>query len=224
MGRSLDQDWVQENEDGTKTTPVPAVRDRVMLLIRQPRLAFETFLEHHRGEYVSILFYGIGLNRVIDRMIGKSAGEDSSLVMLLGLALISAFFTALVGLPLAAWFLGVTGRWIGGKAFYKPLETVLAWSGLPGIATLIFMVPLILVLGKEPFMEFPEINGIFEQALFFGTMGLSLVFSIWSVVLLAIGLSVAHGFSMAKALGNLVIAFSIVLIPIALIALFAYAR
>lgn len=220
MEPTLDQTFLQESQQ--HTAPVPNFKDRVLLLIRSPRLAFQTLLQHHEGEQVNLIFYFVALSNVLDRALGKSAGDDMSLIAILAMSAFSAIFVALIGLPLSSWFLGVTGRWIGGKAYHKPIETVVAWANMPGILTLVAIMPMLLLMGREPFRSVPDIRGPLEIVVYYGYAASAVVLGIYSLILLVIGLSVVHHFSIGKAVANLVIAFLTIAVPILLIVLLIF--
>jgi hypothetical protein len=112
-----------------------------------------------------------------------------------------------------AWF----GRVIGGVGKYKEVLAAIAWSMVPSIAAVAVTVFSIGFLGLEGLMG-GRILSNHESIVLIVASVLKLVLGIWSIVLLINGLSIAHRFSIGKAILNLFLPILAILIPIAAIA------
>jgi hypothetical protein len=138
------------------------------------------------------------------------------------IVIMGAIFGPIANMIFAA-ILSMVGRWIGGKGNYQRTLPMVAWSMVPNIAGVVILFFQIGFFG--PYFTF--YSGDIEIVVFGMTKSemilyllafLSAVVSIWSAVLLVIGLSLAHRFGIGKAILNLVIPILAILIPIGIIA------
>lgn len=156
---------------------------------------------------------------------GQSVGPEVwAIVALVGCVVIGA--TALA-VALGSWLISAAGRMFGGSADAYEIFTVAAWSSVPEIIALIYRLPVAwhrlthdidehrIVLDESFTLATSGGAGCVGQ-LAFGTAELAVL--MWSVTLLTIGISVAHRFSISRALATLV---TVLFLPIVLLIAFA---
>ncbi len=169
-------------------------RNLLVQIWLQPRATFTYILENCPRKYVTLfLFIGGTTGAISNAITSGSVGLPSILSILLG-----GIFGWMLGM-LFAWLLNVTGRLLGGPATSPPLQTVVAWSEVPIISSLILLIPELLLQQAGS-----------SNSFLFGAGGLigliSLALSIWSIVLIVIGLTIVQGFSTWRALANFLLA------------------
>jgi hypothetical protein len=131
--------------------------------------------------------------------------------ILLG-ALIICTLLGMIGITISTWLLHFTGRWIGGRGSFQTVRTAVAWSNVPNVVTILMGLIMVAMFGRAMF------NPAFSATHFMGTQAgivfivflLQAVASIWGFVILLVGLSEVQGFSVWKALLNVLIPFVIV--------------
>ncbi len=130
-------------------------------------------------------------------------------------SLIVCMFLGLLGISISAWLLQWTGRWIGGRGNYQSVRAAVAWSNVPNIATIIMWVVLLGAFGGQVFNKnFSQMHFIGYQAgILFLVMLIESIASIWGFIILINTLAEVQGFSIWRALLNVLIPFvSIVVI------------
>jgi len=128
-------------------------------------------------------------------------------------SLVVCTFLGVVGISLSAWLLQFTGRWIGGKANYQTVRAAVAWSNVPNVVTILMWAVLLVVFGEQVF------NSNFSQGQFIGyqagilflVMLVETIISVWSFIILLNALAEVQGFSVWRAILNVVIPFAAIL-------------
>ncbi len=141
-----------------------------------------------------------------------SLGASIPLWAILIGALIICILLGMIGITISTWLLHFTGRWIGGKGSFQTVRTAVAWSNVPNVVTILMSLIVVAMFGRAMF------NAAFSATHFMGTQAgiifivflLQAVASIWGFVILIVGLSEVQGFSVWKALLNVLIPFVIV--------------
>jgi hypothetical protein len=122
-------------------------------------------------------------------------------------------------LYLSSWLLRWTGKWIGGQASPINIRAAMAWSCVPGIWLLLPFIIQLFLFGKELFTsDTPKIDSnpafiSISFAAIYATVG------IWEWVVTFKCLGQVQGFSAWKALGNIILASLVIIVPIAIIAI-----
>jgi hypothetical protein len=134
-------------------------------------------------------------------------------------SLIVCTILGMIGISISTWLLHVTGRWIAGKGSYQTIRTAVTWSNVPNIVTILMWIILLSVFGGALFnKQFSETHFIGYQAgIVFIVFLLQTIVSIWGFIILLQGLSEVQGFSVWKALLNVLIPFVIVVAVIWLV-------
>lgn len=116
-----------------------------------------------------------------------------------------------------AALLSWTGRWMKGTANSDQLITVVAWSSIPEICTLILLVPKFLIFGNESFHIDLQDQNLFKIIAFFIIDAIQIILSIWGLVIVVRGISLLQNFSTKKAVLNLILSILVIVIPILII-------
>jgi hypothetical protein len=185
------------------TEPIHPLKD-VWL---RPRRVFREMAAWPVGiiDYLLAAAQGIGSLLAIYRTEG--AGAHVSVAEILGNSFAYGAIAGVASVFLMAVIYGRLGARAGGKATFPQVIHVLAYGGIPMVASLAIWVLTALAAGESTFLETPraDIGG-------FGVLLLNLQFAsyvflaIWSVVLIVMGVSEIQGFTMRKAFGVWVLA------------------
>jgi hypothetical protein len=138
------------------------------------------------------------------------------------MALVAVAATALLGigwLYLHGAMLTWTGRWLGGRARGGAIRTVVAWSETPSLLSILLWIPRYLILGPWLFAQPDVLAGqslpLALAGAGFGIMQAAL--EVWVLVLLVHALAEVQGFTMARALSNLILSVVLPAVPLALL-------
>lgn len=153
-----------------------------------------------------------GLPMALNFAQNFSLGEKVPIWAILIGALIVCTIFGMIGISVSTWLLHVTGRWIKGKGSYQMIRTAVAWSNVPNIVTILMWIVLMSVFGRAVFnKQFSDTHFIgFQAGIVFIVFLVQAVISIWGFIILLQGLSEVQGFSVWKALLNVLIPFVIV--------------
>jgi len=158
-----------------------------------------------------------GIVAVLDRASGRNAGDSLSLAAILGLACVLGPLGGLFQLWIASHLIRFSGFWLGGEGNREHLKTAIAWSCLPSACSLAFWAVQLLLLGHEMFTaETPRLDAQPMLWIPLGATALGEVtLGIWSIVLLCHAVAEVQGYRSAwRGLGNLLLAWLVVFIPL----------
>lgn len=172
-------------------------------------------------KYVTPLLVLGGISRAIGRAADKGYGDTMELWAVLTLAIVLGGLFGWMGYYMYAWGMRVTGNWLNGKANTEQFRTVLAWSLVPAIGSLVLLIPELIIIGEDLFKSEPDIysNAIAYSYILFGILEMTL--GIWSIVILVKGTSIIQKFSVWKSILNVFLPGIIIAAPLILIALVA---
>ena len=177
-----------------------------------PRDTLKRIVEHDPEHKVLLITCLAGIVNLIGEYSNKSLGDAYDVTLLLILAVILGPIFGVIGLYLGAWLIGLTGKWLGGQASTEHLRTAIAWANVPVIMVLVLFIPEFLIYGPDLFTtEMSSIVSSYPMYYsFMGFMLLELTLAIWALVILIKGVAQVQGFSSWGALGNLVLAFALI--------------
>jgi len=194
-------------------------RELFVKIWRSPRRVFRYM--HQRGidDFVQTLLLLAGIFNAFDRAIEKNLGDSMSLLSVIGFSVFGGALLGWISYYLYAALLSWTGKWIGGRASSKELVRVLAYGMQPAITALVFLMLQIAIYGEAVFQEDLDLTkgSSFDKVFYYTSVFCEIVLSIWSFVLILIGISEVQNVGLFEAFLNLILPIFIVLLPILLI-------
>ncbi len=182
----------------------------------RPRQTIRWIVNTDPHRSVLLLAALAGIAQALDRASSRNLGDRISLPTILGLAVLLGPIGGIIGLYLGGFLLRWTGRWIGGRASPPEIRAAIAWSSVPAIVALPLWVPELALFGQELFTsETPTIDE--NPPLAAALLGFSVVefcLAVWSFILLLKCVGEVQGFSAWKALGNVLLAALVIVLPI----------
>lgn len=187
----------------------------------KPRATIQQIVDTDPERFVLVLAAVAGFVKVLDRASMKHLGDRFEWPMIIAIAAVIGPIGGIISLYLGGFFLRWTGQWIGGKASSQQIRTVLAWSSVPIIWTLLLWIPKIALFGQEQFTtKTPKIDSHPALAfIFFGFAAVEIIVGIWATIVFLKCLGQVQGFSAWRALGNMLLSTLVIVIPILLILL-----
>lgn len=193
----------------------------------KPRRTIRQILDTDPHRHVMIVATLAAYSEFLSRAEERATDDQLPLLALLAIGVPASLLGAVIGLYFWGWLVWQTGRWLGGAAKAFEIRATLAWAMTP----IAWMLPVyaveIAIFGPELFQdEMPRIESSPAlRTLYLAFVAIKLVLAIWTLVLLARSVAEAQGFGAWKGLGNLVLAFLLVIgvvlavvIPLAVVA------
>ncbi len=134
---------------------------------------------------------------------------------LLGILLLAAVlspFWGYVFFSIWGWIVTVTGKWLKGTAPFLAVRAAYSWSCVPLLINIPLWLLLAAVFGQDLFVNFSQgaiLTGG-QASLLFLVLLIRLGAAIWSLVLYVNALAEVQGFSILRALGNILISGAII--------------
>ena len=182
----------------------------------RPRATIRRLIDIDGDPRILLLAGLAGIADVLSTASLRSQGDKISLAAILGIAVIAGPIKGIIQLYIGGFLLGLTGRWIGGKANSETIRATLAWCSVPIVWSLLLLPPELALFGKENFTSAtPGIDA--STALTLAMIGFGLVeatVGIWCVVIFVKCLSEVQGFSSWRAVANIILSGLVILVPI----------
>lgn len=214
--RASSDDWNGVSE----ASSLPDGSNLFRTIWTHPRLTVREIVLTNPALHVTSLACLAGIGQALDRASMRSSGDSTPLITILGVACVIGPLAGLFNLWIGSHLLKLTGNWIGGIASREHLKTAIAWGSVPAIATLPLWIPQLLLFGSEMFTSAtPTLDAQPMLLIPFLLMSLvELVFGIWSLVLMCNTIAEVQGFRSAwRGLGNAILAFAVIFLPILLL-------
>jgi hypothetical protein len=183
----------------------------------QPRETIQWIVAKNPELHVLLLAGLSGVSRGIERSSYNNSGDDLSLIMIIGLALVFGALFGILGLWIGCYLISFSGKWLGGEGDEENIRAAMAWASVPTMVALALWIPNLWFFGIDMFTEeMPTLDA--QPLLVIPYLIISLtqfVLAIWSIVLLCKMIAQVQGFVSAwKGLANLVLAMAVIVVPI----------
>lgn len=184
----------------------------------QPRKTIRYVIDSYPYKYVYIIASLYAIFESLNKASSKGLGEQLPIWGILAIAIIGGVIWGYISLYILGGIVKWTGRWIGGTGVTTDITVALAWGSLPYIYTSILWIPDMIVYGKELFMAQMQIDFSIGLIIYsYIRIAISIIASIWTIIIVTKCLGEVQGFSAWKALGNVILAGLVIVIPIAII-------
>lgn len=159
--------------------------------------------------FVLSLIYGLPI--VFRIAQNFSLGGVFTLPAILLLCLILAPLIGSIGFFISTALITWTGKWLGGKGSFPEVRCAVSWTNATNLITVLIWLFLIFQFRQIVFYEgFLRMPMTVSESVWIGTYLLvQMTVSIWSFILLVLGVSEVHAFSIWKSLLNIVMAFAV---------------
>ena len=185
----------------------------------KPKQTLKFILDRCPDKYVTGLLFLGGISRAIDRASNNGSGDNMETWLVLTIAITIGGFFGWISFYIYAWAMSATGKWLDGKADSERFRTILAWSLVPTIASLVLLLPELVIFGDDLFKSTISNNSdaVTYSYLIFGLLEISL--AIWSLIILVKGITIIQNFSIGKSVLNMILLGLVLILPIIIIAL-----
>ena len=178
-----------------------------------PRIVFRYINDNSYNKYVYILIILAGINGAFGRAISKAMGNNISIIPLLVYCLILGGLIGWITFYISSVLLRWTGKLLNGKSDTGSILRVMAHAYIPKILTIIQLVPQLILYGTGLFQGKIYLYNTTAKVVIYSSFAISLITSIWSLVLLVVGISEVQKFSIGKSILNVFLPVIIILGP-----------
>ena len=191
----------------------------------EPRRVLKYINETKYEKYFYIILFLAGVSGAFDRAAIKNMGENVSLLGIIAGCVLLGGFLGWLSYYIYAALLSWTGKWLDGKGNTDSIYRILAYAMFPSVVSLLFLVPQIAVYGIDLFRQDGDLvnAGVFGNIIFWGSLSLEIILGIFTLVFSVIGISEVQKICIGKSILNLLLPLIIIVGPILIIALIAYA-
>lgn len=185
----------------------------------KPRATIQQIIDNNPQHLVLLLAAIAGFGEALNRASMKSLGDRFEWPYIFVIAAVAGPIAGIVGLYIGSALLRWVGSWLGGEATAQEIRAAIAWAGVLSIWSILLWVPELALFGQDLFTTAtPRIDA--SPLLAVTLLGFSLVeiiLGLWALVVFLKCLGQVQGFSAWRALGNLVLAFLVIMVPIMLL-------
>ena len=181
----------------------------------RPRQTIRAIVESNPRSQLWVLLVLGGIATALNRAIYKPVGDTLPLAPILTAILIMGLVAGIIRVYAFPWLLRMIGTYLGGKATLPELRATAAWSMVPLIWGLLLWIPGLALYGREWFMSMhPTMAQNPLPALFL--LLVTVVLTVWSVVISVITIAEVQKFSVWKAILNAILAGIILMIIVSI--------
>lgn len=186
----------------------------------RPRATIRHVVAHDPERLVWVLAMLAGIGRALDRADMRNAGDQLQWPFIALGALMVGPLLGVAGLYLGGALVRWTGRWLGGQGSAVAIRAAIAWAGALEVWGLLLWIPQVAVFGQELFMsDMPSLTAVPVLTLVaLGFAVASVTVGLWTAVVLVVGLSEVQGFSLWRALANLLLAGLLIVAAVVVVA------
>jgi hypothetical protein len=185
-------------------------KDVLITIWTKPKLTLGYILKYCPNKYVNVLLMLGGVTNAVNLNYQHFVSDNSFSATLFMIVMVLGGILGWIFSYIYAALLSWTGEWLNGQANTYQFLTVIAWSAVPTISSLILMIPNILMMGDTK----PSFSVTISYYLI---AGLEIAVSTWSTVILIKGISLVQKFKIGKAILNACLPLIVIIVPILMI-------
>ncbi len=194
-------------------------KDIFIKIITSPREAFRFINDYKYDKHLYLLLCLGGIVRAFDRATSKNMGDNFSMLAIISICIISGGLFGWISYYIYASLMSWCGGWFNSRGNPQSILRILAYALFPSILGLIILIPQILIYGNEIFKSETGIDAtdLINFSVFYALIFIEVALSVWSFILLIIGISEVQKLSIGKSIiivflpAVLIISFAIIL-------------
>ncbi len=213
----MDQDLILDFEEN----PIAGINEANVLykIWTRPKDTIHFLLKNHPGKYMPILLVLGGISSAISKWSEKNDVGAEGFWLGMVYATVGGALLGWIFYYIYAWALSATGKWLKGTGTAIEMRTVVSWSLIPSIVTLLLIVPeeyFSMRINDMLYADYMERESLFlmEEIALYLVIAMEVILAIWGIYISIEGVSYVQGFSRWKSFGNLILPILVLIIPV----------
>lgn len=210
---------MEGNFNFEKESPQLSDKEVFQGLWSSPKKVLKYINDYEYKKHFYLLLVLAGIVRYFDNASNNNMADHYPLWMILSMGVIFGGLFAWIGFYIYSSLLSWTGKWLNAEGTRERLMRILVYASYPVIFSLFITALQILTFGADLFKsEWGEIElDSSDQLIVYVTSAVKLILSIWTLVLIVLGIAEVQKLSIGKAILNLILPALVLIIPIALV-------
>jgi hypothetical protein len=193
-------------------------KDMFFSIWTKPTPTFTYIFKYCPTKHVNAIIHIYGVaNALAVNLVFLLNHTRFSILLIIITALLGWLF-AWVGVYILSSLMSWSGGWIGGHAGMDQFVTVSAWSFIPSIISVFPLAVQAIIFGNSDSIDLMTDQNVIMRFLYYLLMIAGFVLTIWSLVIFVRGTAVIQKLNYKKAILNLILAVSVMIVPIVIIA------
>ncbi len=187
-----------------------------------PRETVRGVIGFNSNYMVPLLAAIYGISPLFQAAQNFSLGDKFSLQLIALGVFIGSIFVGLLAINFVSALFYWTGKWIGGVAAFDHIRAAVAWSNMPNFINILIWIINISAFRRALFTKnFTQISFLGGDAIliFLTSLG-QVIIAVWVFVLLLNSLSTVQGFSIWKAILNVLMSFFLIFVALSILTWF----
>ncbi|MBN1915173.1 MAG: YIP1 family protein, partial [Parachlamydiales bacterium] len=178
----------------------------------KPKETIRAIISYNPNHRLMSLCWIYGVLSLLSFAQTYSIGLYLGFYPLLILCLILAPLWGYLVFSVTALIVWIVGKWIGGQSLYLHVRSALAWSNVPLMGSILMWIAMIMIIGPDIFMGFPENMQISSNVIgiLLPILLVQIALSIWAVVIYIGALAEVQQFSILRSVINVVLSSVII--------------
>lgn len=186
---------------------------------RHPRATIRHIVAENPNRSLWLLAAIYGFSSILNLFQSASMGTAANTFILFVLAVVFAPLWGYVAFSVWGAVVLWTGKLFKGHASFTHIRAAYAWSCVPFAVNVVLWLLMMVVFGRELFLNFPDEHLLTPIliSILFCLLILKIVLSVWSLVIYFSALAEVQQFSILRAIGNVVVAAVVIGVVLAIL-------
>ncbi len=174
----------------------------------QPRATIAQVVAENPNRSLWGLAWIYGFCSLMNMFQSMVLGTALGMIAIVILAAILAPFWGWINFSVWSWVVHGIGKWFKGRGTFQTVRAAYAWSCVPILLNIPLWLLMVVLFGHQLFLNYPDAHLIPQGtvAILFVILVIKVVLAIWSLVIYLNALAEVQGYSILKAILNIVVA------------------
>jgi hypothetical protein len=174
----------------------------------KPRATIARIVLENPNRALWVLAGIYGFSSLLNMFQSASLGAALGPLGLLLLAVVLCPIWGFIAFSIWSWLVQITGKLFGGRGSFAAVRCAYAWSCVPFVVNIPLWILMMLLFGRQLFLNFPEghLLNDGQVALLFFILISKVILAVWSLVIYINALAEVQQYSILRSILNIVLA------------------
>jgi Yip1 domain len=193
-------------------------KDMFFTIWTKPTQTFTYIFKYCPTKHVNAIINIYGVANALAINLLFLLNHTSFSILLTVITALLGWLFAWLGVYILSSLMSWSGRWIGGHAGMDQFVTVSAWSYIPSIGSVFPLAVEAIIFGNSDSIYLMTDQNVVMRFLYYLLLIARVVLTIWSLVIFVKGTAVIQKVNYKKAILNVILVVSVMIVPIVIIA------